>query len=127
MRRVAVIGAGSAGIVAARYLKSEGVEPVVFEQRGRIGGQWSGEQGQSGVWPLMRNTSRVITAFSDLPHSAGTSTYGSPRSRRSRGYRQRHEAVRPERGGQPGAVWSGVGECFGDYASMEDDSKSRCL
>lgn len=76
MRRVAVIGAGPGGIVAARYLKSEGLEPVVFEQGGSIGGQWSGEPDRSGVWPSMRtNTSRVMTAFSDLPHSAGTPTY----------------------------------------------------
>ena len=78
MRRVAVIGAGPGGIVAARYLASQGLEPVLFEQGGRIGGQWSGESQQSGVWPSMRtNTSRIMTAFSDLPHEDGTPTYPS--------------------------------------------------
>jgi dimethylaniline monooxygenase (N-oxide forming) len=78
MRRVAIIGAGPGGLVAARYLASEGLEPVVLEQGERIGGQWSGEPRQSGVWPSMRtNTSRIMTAFSDLPHEDGTPTYPS--------------------------------------------------
>ncbi len=76
MQRVAVIGAGPGGIVAARYLKSEGLEPVVFEQGPRIGGQWSGDPGHSGVWPSMRtNTSHIMTCFSDLPHDDATPTY----------------------------------------------------
>ena len=32
MQKVAVIGAGPAGLVTARYLNSEGFEPVLFEQ-----------------------------------------------------------------------------------------------
>ena len=76
MQKVAVIGAGPAGLVTARYLRSEGFEPVLFEQGGRIGGQWSADPGHSGVWPSMRtNTSRIMTSFSDLPHGAGTPTY----------------------------------------------------
>lgn len=69
MTEVGIIGAGPAGLAAARYLASEGFEPVVFEQGPTIGGQWSGDRRHSGVWPSMRtNTSRVLTAFSDLPH-----------------------------------------------------------
>jgi hypothetical protein len=76
MQEVAVIGAGPAGLVTARYLKSEGFEPVLFEQGSRIGGQWSADPGHSGVWPAMRtNTSRIMTSFSDLPHDADTPTY----------------------------------------------------
>ena len=76
MQNVAVVGAGPAGLVMARYLKSEGFEPVLFEQGGRIGGQWSADPGHSGVWPSMRtNTSRIMTSFSDLPHGPGTHTY----------------------------------------------------
>jgi dimethylaniline monooxygenase (N-oxide forming) len=75
MQKVAVIGAGPAGLVMARYLKSEGFEPGLFEQGGRIGGQWSADPSHSGVWPSMRtNTSRIMTSFSDLPHDAGTPT-----------------------------------------------------
>lgn len=61
MQEVAVIGAGPGGLVAARYLQSEGFAPVLFEQAATSGGQWSGDARCSGVWPSMRtNTSRVL-------------------------------------------------------------------
>jgi cation diffusion facilitator CzcD-associated flavoprotein CzcO len=37
LRRVAIIGSGPGGLVAARYLKQHGFEPVVFEQDDEIG------------------------------------------------------------------------------------------
>ena len=39
MTEVGIIGAGPAGLAAARYLASEGFEPVLFEQGATIGGQ----------------------------------------------------------------------------------------
>ncbi|CAL1401391.1 unnamed protein product [Linum trigynum] len=39
-RRVAVIGAGAAGLVAARELRREGHEVVVFEKNNQVGGIW---------------------------------------------------------------------------------------
>ena len=72
MERVGIIGAGPAGIVAARYLSTEGFDPVLFERSSVLGGQWSGSAGTNGVWPTLHtNTSRVLTAFSDLPHDGG--------------------------------------------------------
>jgi dimethylaniline monooxygenase (N-oxide forming) len=66
-RRVAIIGSGPGGLVAARYLKHHGFEPVVFEQDEDIGGQWNVRSPHSGVWPSMvTNTSRWLTCFSDL-------------------------------------------------------------
>ena len=41
LRRVAIIGSGPGGLVAARYLKQHGFKPVVFEQDDEIGGQWN--------------------------------------------------------------------------------------
>ena len=80
MQSVAVIGSGPGGLVAARYLQSEGFAPVLFEQAASPGGQWSGDASCSGVWPSMRtNTSRVLTQFSDLPHAPGLATYPSNR------------------------------------------------
>ncbi|WP_082696659.1 NAD(P)-binding domain-containing protein [Mycobacterium sp. IS-1590] len=69
---VAVIGAGPGGLVAARWLIAQGFEPTIYERGAALGGQWTGEQGRSGVWPTMHtNTSRVLTAFSDLDPGAG--------------------------------------------------------
>jgi cation diffusion facilitator CzcD-associated flavoprotein CzcO len=66
---VAVIGAGPGGLVAARWLLSQGFEPTIFERAPMLGGQWTGLDGRSGVWPTMHtNTSRILTAFSDLDH-----------------------------------------------------------
>jgi thioredoxin reductase len=77
-RAVAVIGGGPAGLVAARYLKRHGFEPIIFESSERVGGQWNAASSSSGVWPGMRtNTSRILTAFSDFDHAAGTSVYPS--------------------------------------------------
>ena len=65
-RRVAIIGSGPGGLVAARYLKHHGFEAVVFEQEHEIGGQWNVRSPHSGVWPSMvTNTSRWLTCFSD--------------------------------------------------------------
>jgi dimethylaniline monooxygenase (N-oxide forming) len=64
---VAIIGSGPGGLVAARYLKNHGFEPVIFEQDDDIGGQWNVHSPHSGVWPSMvTNTSRWLTCFSDL-------------------------------------------------------------
>lgn len=40
IRTVAVVGAGSSGIAAAKELLEVGIEPVVFEQSADIGGNW---------------------------------------------------------------------------------------
>src|SRR5246500_5333166 len=77
-RRVAIIGSGPGGLVAARYLKDHGFEPVVFEQDDDIGGQWNVRSPHSGVWPSMvTNTSRLLTCFSDLALESGTPIFPS--------------------------------------------------
>ena len=60
MNEVAIIGAGPAGLAVARYLASEGFEPVLFERGSTIGGQWSGDRARSGVWPSMRSTQVTV-------------------------------------------------------------------
>lgn len=76
---VAVIGAGPGGLVAARWLSAEGFDVHLFEQGSALGGQWAGAAGTSGVWPaLYTNTSRVLTAFSDLPHDGDQTFLSAP-------------------------------------------------
>ena len=72
-RRVAVIGAGPAGLVNAKFLADHGFETEIFESSEGLGGQWNANAPHSGVWPSMvTNTSAVMTCFSDLPHPPGT-------------------------------------------------------
>ncbi|MGE4253149.1 MAG: flavin-containing monooxygenase [Parvibaculaceae bacterium] len=68
-RRVAVVGAGPAGLVGARFLKARGFEPILFERGWRVGGQWNHTAAMSGVWANMSaNTSRIVSRFSDLDY-----------------------------------------------------------
>src|SRR3954447_9378400 len=66
--RIAIIGAGPSGLVTAKYALEAGFDVVVFEASDALGGQWQATAPHSGIWPGMRtNTSRAMTAFSDLP------------------------------------------------------------
>jgi dimethylaniline monooxygenase (N-oxide forming) len=69
--RVAVIGAGSGGICAARYLSQAGVKKlVVYETGSKIGGLWcyDNDSGMSSAYRTLHiNSPRDHTSFSDLP------------------------------------------------------------
>jgi dimethylaniline monooxygenase (N-oxide forming) len=81
MSRVAIIGAGPAGLAAARWLGREGFETVLFEKGASLGGQWAADPAYSGVWPSMHtNTCRDMTRFGDLDHEPGTPTFPSHRA-----------------------------------------------
>ncbi|KAI3946057.1 hypothetical protein MKX01_024813 [Papaver californicum] len=58
-RKVAVIGAGAAGVVASRELRREGHEVVVFERSDRVGGTWVYNPNVD-FDPLGLDTSRTI-------------------------------------------------------------------
>jgi thioredoxin reductase len=91
-KKVAIIGAGPAGLVVARYLLQHGFEPVLFEQSSRLGGQWNQGAPHSGIWPTMvTNTSRVTTQFSDLPWPAGTPMF--PHNRDLLAYLEKYAAL----------------------------------
>lgn len=69
--RLAVIGAGPGGLVAAKHAIASGFDTTVFEASDDLGGQWHTTAAHSAVWPGMRtNTSRAMTAFSDFPAPA---------------------------------------------------------
>ncbi|WP_433731755.1 flavin-containing monooxygenase [Nocardia sp. CA-129566] len=64
--RVAVIGAGLAGLVTAKVLRDDGFDVVVFEKESAVGGVWI----ESRTYPGLRtNNSRDTYAFSDHPYS----------------------------------------------------------
>lgn len=83
-RTVAVVGAGAAGLVAARQLLREGLDVAVFEKSGRAGGTWaydpradadplSRDPGAPGAAhgslyaSLRTNLTRDLMGFSDFP------------------------------------------------------------
>ncbi|XP_047062090.1 flavin-containing monooxygenase FMO GS-OX5-like [Lolium rigidum] len=80
--RVAVIGAGAAGLVAARELRREGHAPVVFERATGVGGTWlydpsassdplSAGGSYSSLYASLRtNLPREIMGFLDFPFVA---------------------------------------------------------
>ncbi len=75
-KKVAIIGAGTAGLIAIKCCLDEGLEPVCYEKTKDIGGLWNFRE----VWTeseafqtstvfrsTVTNTSKEITAFSDFP------------------------------------------------------------
>ena len=68
--RVAVIGAGAAGLCAARHLLERGVEVVVYELGTCIGGLWVFNN-DNGIAPayqsLHLNSEAKVTAYRDFP------------------------------------------------------------
>ena len=77
-RRVAVIGAGAAGLCAARHLLACGVEVVVYELGTCIGGLWVFDN-DNGIAPayasLHLNSEAKVTAYKDFPFPEGGPLY----------------------------------------------------
>lgn len=68
-RRVAVIGAGMAGLVAAKELQEEGHQVVVYERTEDWGGVWASSKQRGGrAWATtMTSTGSLNTTLSDCP------------------------------------------------------------
>ncbi|XP_041967776.1 dimethylaniline monooxygenase [N-oxide-forming] 2-like [Alosa sapidissima] len=80
VRRVAVIGAGSGGLVSIKCCLDEGQEPVCFESSDDIGGLWRfkerPEPEHSSIYrSLVSNTSKEMMCFSDFPMPADYPNY----------------------------------------------------
>lgn len=78
VRRVAVVGAGAAGICAAKHLKSRGIEPVIFEIGSKIGGLWvyENDNGLSSAYKSLHvNSEAKVTAYEDFPFPPGSPLY----------------------------------------------------
>ena len=77
MLEVAVIGAGTSGLVAARQLIHAGLHPTIFEASNAIGGAWN-SKGTGKMWNgLHTNLSKYTCRFSDFPWPDGTSMFPS--------------------------------------------------
>lgn len=77
-QRVAVIGAGAAGLCAARHLLARGVDAVVFEHGSCIGGLWAYENdnGSSPAYKSLHlNSEAKVTAYRDFPFPEGSPLY----------------------------------------------------
>lgn len=87
-KRVAVIGAGPAGLAALKAAIEEGLEPIAFEAKTTKAGLWCGQQGL--VWSsLQANLSKFSCVFSDFPHADETSLF--PRANEMASYLAAYE------------------------------------
>jgi len=90
--RLAVIGAGAAGLAAARELRREGHAPVVFERAAAVGGTWlyappaassdplDAAATHSSLYASLRtNLPRETMGFLDLPFAAEAPGSADPR------------------------------------------------
>jgi len=72
--RIAVIGAGTAGLAAAQALAARGLGFVIYEAGSQLGGnwRWNNDSGfSSGYRSLRANTSRQHAAFRCFPLPRG--------------------------------------------------------
>jgi hypothetical protein len=67
MKRVAIIGAGPAGLVAAKSMVAKGFETIVFEKFKTLGGLWNPLRHRSWGDDLTTNLSKFTCCFSDHP------------------------------------------------------------
>lgn len=75
MKKLAIIGAGRAGLVSAKYALEHELEPTIFEQTNQIGGLWSRENG-THIWEgLFSNISKYTMMFHDHPWPEKTPIY----------------------------------------------------
>lgn len=77
---IAVIGAGAAGLAAAKALLAEGFNVTIFERKTGPGGLWNTAPG-TGCWPnpvyegLETNVPRTLMTLSDFPWPTNASLF----------------------------------------------------
>jgi hypothetical protein len=76
--RVAVIGAGAAGLISAKTMSQAGFDVVVFEQGSSIGGMWDidNDNGAAVAYRSLHiNTDTYLTQLKDYPFREGVADY----------------------------------------------------
>jgi dimethylaniline monooxygenase (N-oxide forming) len=77
-KRVAIIGAGPAGLTSAKYALENGLLPTIFEKSNDVGGLWSRSSSNKAVWDgLYSNISYYTEQFSDHPWPTGSLMFPS--------------------------------------------------
>ena len=77
-KRIAVIGAGAAGLCSAKYMKAAGFDVTIYEIGSQIGGMWTykNDNGLSNAYRTLHiNTSRNVTRFHDLDFDADVQAF----------------------------------------------------
>lgn len=80
VQRVAVLGAGAAGLSAARYLLARDHEVTIFEKGSRVGGLWvyDNDNGLSAAYRSLHiNSEPRVTHYRDYPFPTGTPLFPS--------------------------------------------------
>ena len=75
---IAIIGAGVAGLCAAKYLLQEGLEVFVYEMGSQMGGMWCylNDNGRSSAYHTLHiNTAKSLTRFSDYAFDKEIQTF----------------------------------------------------
>jgi hypothetical protein len=76
--RIAVVGAGPAGLAALRALTAAGLDAVAFERGARVGGVWTLEDRHTASYSSLHLiTSRARTEYAEHPMPPGTPDYPS--------------------------------------------------
>lgn len=69
VKKVAIIGAGSSGICAAKYARENDLDPTVFDKAPVYGGLWTSCSNNKAIYEgLYANCSYFCMQFSDFPH-----------------------------------------------------------
>lgn len=82
-RRVGVIGAGAGGLSAARHLREDGHEVVIFEKGSYVGGLWvyENDNGLSVAYESLHiNSEPKLTAYRGYPFPPGTPVFPNHRT-----------------------------------------------
>lgn len=77
-KRIAVIGAGAAGLCSAKYMAAAGFDVTIYEIGSQIGGMWRylNDNGLSNAYRTLHiNTSRGVTRFHDLDFDADVQAF----------------------------------------------------
>jgi len=98
-KRFAIIGAGAAGLCAAKHLVASGVDVTIYEIGSQIGGLWvyENDNGRSSAYRSLRiNSEARVSSFKDFPFPPDAPLYPDHAEMKEyfRAYAERFDLVR---------------------------------